>query len=96
VKRRATGTVLLALVALGALFGALSLVTWRQARALEALSELERVRRDISLAEAERAELEQRIQTLEGRGYVSTRARELLGMHQPDDREIVFLTAEES
>ena len=35
------------------LLGALGLVTWRQSRALESLSELEALRREVSVAQAE-------------------------------------------
>ncbi|HSR40959.1 MAG TPA: hypothetical protein VLL48_02275, partial [Longimicrobiales bacterium] len=81
------------LVALAfALFlASLSLVTWRQSRALEALETLEEVHRSSSLAEADRAELVRRIQFLESRGRVVSEARSRLGMHIPDDSERVFL-----
>jgi cell division protein FtsL len=84
------------LVALAAalLLASLSLVTWRQARALEELAELDRLRREISLLEAERTDLETRIQALESRGRVVPAATERLGMHRPNDAsgEIVLLS----
>jgi cell division protein FtsL len=74
------------------LLAALSLVTWRQARTREFLAELDELRREISLAEAERGELERRIQFLEGRGRVVSEARERLGMKTPESGEIVILS----
>jgi cell division protein FtsL len=74
------------------LLAALSLVTWRQARAREALAELDELRREISLVEAERSELERRIERLESRGRVVPEARERLGMKSPGSGEIVILS----
>ena len=78
-------------LAVAVLLAALSLVAWRQGRALEALGALDRVHRDISLAEAEGAELHRRIQYLESRGRVVPEARDKLGMHMPDAAEQVLL-----
>lgn len=89
-RRAPSGPVLTAL-AVAALLAALSLVTWRQARAREALVELDRLQREISLVEAERAALERRVQTLEGRGWVVPAARSRLGMRPPRADEIVLL-----
>ncbi|MEX1257031.1 MAG: cell division protein FtsL [Gemmatimonadota bacterium] len=87
------------LVALAAalLLASLSLVTWRQARALEELAELDGLRREISLLEAERTDLETRIQALESRGRVLRTASERLGMRRPNDAsgEIVLLSGTE-
>lgn len=74
------------------LLASLSLVTWRQTRTREALAELDELRREISLAEAERSELEQRIQMLESRSRVVPAARERLGMKTPGSDEIVILS----
>ena len=83
----------LSLLALGfaALLGSLSFVTWRQARAREVLTELDRVRSEIALAEAEGTELIRRIQYLESRPRVRQWAIENLGMHQPEGDEMVLL-----
>ena len=83
----------LSLLALGfaALLGALSFVTWRQARAREILVELDRVQSEIALAEAETTELVRRIQYLESRPRVRELAITNLGMHQPEGDEIVLL-----
>lgn len=81
------------LVALGvaALLAALSLVTWRQSRALESLAELDGIRRERSLARAELSELNRHVQHLESRARVVPEARARLGMHVPSDDEIVHL-----
>ena len=79
-------------LAMAALLGSLSLVTWRQARAMEALAALDRVRQERELVEAEKQELVRRIQFLESRGHIVSRARELLGMHTPATDEIVYLS----
>lgn len=82
---------LLATLGVALLLAALSLVTWRQTRALEALANLDEVRSEISLMTAERNELENRIRRLESRGYVVPAARERLGMYAPSSAEIVLL-----
>ena len=84
----------LSLVALGfsGLLAALSLVTWRQSRAFEALAELDRLERSLSLAESERTELGRRIQGLDSRTRISSVAQERLGMHRPDASEMVLLS----
>ncbi|HEX9885563.1 MAG TPA: hypothetical protein VGA70_03705 [Longimicrobiales bacterium] len=81
------------LVALaGATFlASLSLVTWRQGRALEALATLERVREEVVLAQEESGELARSIQYLESRSHLVPAARERLGMHTPGASEIVLL-----
>ncbi len=73
------------------LLASLSLVAWRQSRALEALGGLDAVRKEMSLALAERAELNRRIQYLQSYGRVVRDARTRLGMHTPDAREQVLL-----
>lgn len=88
--RSHSGTIRLAL-AFAALLGALTLVIYRQSRALENLRYVEGMRADRVLAEAQRAELSRRIQTLESRAHVVTAARDRLGMHVPSASEIVIL-----
>ncbi len=88
--RRIAGTTLVAL-ATAAVLAALSLVAWRQARAMEALEAFEDVRRESALGLAEREELEARIRVLESRGRVVPEARSRLGMRVPDASEIVIL-----
>ena len=84
----------LSLVALGfsGLLSALSLVTWRQSRAFEALAELDRLEKSLSLAESERTELLRLIQGLDNRTRISSVAQERLGMHRPDASEMVQLS----
>lgn len=62
------------------LLGSLSLVMWRQARAMETLAETDAVQREQSLARAEGEELRRRIQVLESRGRVVPAASSRLGM----------------
>jgi cell division protein FtsL len=81
-------------LAVAALLAALSLVAWRQSRALEALAELEHVRRETALVLSEKVELERRIQFLESRQRVVPEARATLGMHTPDASEMIFLHGE--
>lgn len=83
-------------LAFAAFLASLSLVTWRQSRALEALADLDRVRTERSLAEADRAELVRRIEYLESWARVVSEARSRLGLHIPGDGERVFLLAGES
>ncbi|TVP47307.1 MAG: hypothetical protein EA350_05530 [Gemmatimonadales bacterium] len=89
-KRGGWGVVLTA-VGLAALLLSLSLVTWRQSRAREAMAELDALHREISLVRAERAAFERRIQSLESRGHVVPAARERLGMRTPGAANIVLL-----
>ena len=83
----------LAALSVALLFAALSLVAWRQARALDRLEELDGLTREISLLTAERNQLETRVQLLESRARVVPAARERLGMRTPTDEagEIVLL-----
>ncbi|MCH7855693.1 MAG: cell division protein FtsL [Gemmatimonadetes bacterium] len=73
------------------LLSALSLVTWRQSRAIEALAELDHLERSLSLAEWERTELLRRIQGLASGPRISSFAQEHLGMHHPEASEMVLL-----
>jgi cell division protein FtsL len=88
--RSHAGTIRLAL-AFAALLGALTLVIWRQSRALEVLRSVDQMRSARVIAEAERSELTRRIQRLESRGRVVAAARDRLGMHVPSAAEIIIL-----
>jgi cell division protein FtsL len=88
--RSHSGTIRLAL-AFAALLGALTMVIYRQSRALEMLRAADDMRSSRVIAEAERAELARRIQTLQSRARVVTEARTRLGMHVPSANEIVIL-----
>ena len=74
-----------------ALLAALGMVTWRQSRALESLASLDELRGRMSVASAERVELEREIQVLESRAHVVPAARDQLGMHIPEGAELVTL-----
>lgn len=79
-------------LAVAALLAALSLVVWRQSRALEALAALDAVDREHSLAVAELSDLERNVEYLESRGRVVPAARERLNMRPPDAAEIELLS----
>lgn len=91
---RLAGTSMVAL-ATAALLASLSLVAWRQARALEVLEVLDRHQRELALGRAEVADLKSRIRVLESRGRVVPEARERLELRTPDASEIVYLAGEE-
>lgn len=90
-RRSGFATLVLALLSLSA---ALGWVAWRQARARDFLAELERVRSERALAEAELTEQVRRVHHLESRGRVMSEARRRLGMHLPSSVEIVILSAD--
>ena len=92
---RLAGTTMVAL-ATAALLASLSLVTWRQARAMESLEKLDGIRRELSLGESERADLLSRVRVLESRGRVIPEARVRLEMRMPDASEIVILAGDAS
>ncbi len=73
------------------LLGALGTVTWRQSRTRESLAVLDELRGQISVASANRAEVERGIQVLESRAHVVPAAREQLGMRVPEGVELVNL-----
>jgi len=78
-----------------ALLASLTLVVWRQSRALEALRRLEAVRSERVVEEARRASLTRRVEQLESRAHVSETARLRLGMRLPAGDEIVILPLRE-
>lgn len=89
-KRRRPGVLVVA-GWLVLLLAALSLVTWRQIRGVEmerALRELETQR---GIAESERVAASRRVEELRSRIRIVRVAEEQLGMHLPEDREIIFL-----
>ena len=88
---RSGATLGLLVLGFSGLLSALSLVTWRQSRAFEALAELDRLERSLSLGESEQTELLGRIQGLSSRPRISAVAQGSLGMHHPDDSEMVLL-----
>jgi hypothetical protein len=84
---------LVAALAVALLLSALSLVAWRQSRALDRLEELDRLEGAISLLTADRDALQSRVQVLESRGHVVPEAGERLDMRIPSDEagEIIVL-----
>ncbi len=83
-----------AAVTIAVLLGSLGYVTWRQSRALEALAELDDLRRNTAGALALVVEIEREIQVLASRARIVPEARAQLGMHTPDATELVILLAE--
>ena len=81
-----------AAITFAVLMWSLGLVTWRQSRALEANRTLDDLRRHVSVARAERVEIDRGIQALRRRVRIVMEA-EALGMHTPDATEQVFLSA---
>ena len=73
------------------LLASLSLVVWRQGRAYALLRELDAVRSARAIEEAQRADLNRRIQMLESRGRVVADAQARLGLRVPTADEIVIL-----
>jgi cell division protein FtsL len=69
----------------------LGFVTWRQSRALEANRLLDDLQREVSVARAERVELEREIQALRSRSRIEP-AASALGMRTPMAAEQVILT----
>jgi len=73
------------------LVAALASVVWRQTVGLERFRELETVREEVAVAEAERDELTTRILELQRRDRIVRYAQERLGMHVARDEEVVML-----
>jgi cell division protein FtsL len=69
----------------------LSLVTWRQTRGLALEREVRELETAHAMKEAERVELTRRVEELRSRSRIVQVARDRLGMHLPQDSEIVFL-----
>ena len=92
--RSHAGVIRLAL-AFTALLASMSLVVWRQSRALEVLRALDAARTARAIAEAERSELNRKIEFLESRSRVVEEAEKRLGMHVPSSDEMVFLPLNE-
>lgn len=70
---------------------ALSLVVWRQTEGVALQREIRGLEGERAIAEAERLELETRIQALQSRARVIRVARQRLGMHLPADSEVVLV-----
>ena len=87
---RSNGGVIRLAIAFALLLGSLSLVVWRQSRALELLRDLDQTRTARAIAEAERSEVARSIEFLESRGRVVS-ASTRLGLRVPSADEIVIL-----
>jgi cell division protein FtsL len=90
--RRGNGAIRMAL-ACALLFGSLSLVVWRQSRALDELRALDAVRAERGALQAERAALQHEIQRLESRPRIVAVAGARLGLRVPTHTELMFLSA---
>ena len=88
--RTHAGTIRLAL-AFAALLASLTLVIWRQSRALDTLRSIDQLRSARVITEAQLAEVTRSIEALESRAHVVADARDRLGMHVPSAQEIVIL-----
>ncbi|HUE76539.1 MAG TPA: hypothetical protein VMM83_01230 [Longimicrobiales bacterium] len=73
------------------LLASLTLVVWRQSRALEVLGAMDTVRQERVVEEARRSSLSRRVEQLESRARVSVAARDRLGMRVPTGSELVIL-----
>jgi cell division protein FtsL len=73
------------------LVAALASVVWRQTVGRERFRELEKVREEVAVAQAERDELTTRILQLQRRDRIVRYAAERLGMHVARDEEVVLL-----
>jgi cell division protein FtsL len=78
-------------IACALLFGSLSLVVWRQSRALEEVRALDVSRSRRAVLEAERTQLQREIQKLESRTRIVAVAGSRLGLRVPSAAEIVIL-----
>lgn len=92
--RHLAGTSLVAL-AVAAFLASLSLVSWRQVKALEALERVDSLRQEQALGVAVREELEGRILHLESWGRVALDAEQRLGMKKASAGDMVHLSVEE-
>jgi hypothetical protein len=85
-RRGGEGTVRVAL-AFAAFLGSLSLVIWRQSRALEVLRELDGARVERASIESEKSRRMEAIQHLESRGRIADLTGHRWGMRVPSSEE---------
>ena len=74
-----------------AVAGSLVSVVWRQTEGLARQRELTRIQNETSIAEAERVERANHIQTLQTRARITRVAQQRLGLHVARDDEVVLL-----
>ncbi len=90
--RRSGGRGVIRMALLFAVFlGSLSLVVWRQSRALDLLRSIDSMRRERAVEEARRADLVRTVDALESRSRIVRLAAERFGMRVPAGDEIVLL-----
>ena len=66
-------------------------VVWRQTEGVARQRELTRIQNETSIAEAERVEWANRIQTLQTRARITRVAQQRLGLHVARDDEVILL-----
>ena len=91
--RHLAGTSMIAL-AVAALLASLSLVSWRQVKALEAMERVDSLRQEHVLDVAVREDLEGRILHLESLGRVAPDAERRLGMKKAATSDVVRFPVE--
>ena len=77
--------------AISVFLGSLTVVAWRQGQAYGVMSELDGLRTEKSLEEAEGSELKQRIRLYESDAWIIEQAVARLGMHRPTGDEVRIL-----
>lgn len=82
-------------LAMSVFLGSLTLVAWRQGQAYGVMSELDGLRTERSLEEAEAAELRQRIRLYESDAWIIEQAVTRLGMHRPTGDEVRMLKGDD-
>jgi len=90
-RRARRGGVLRRLAWAAGLVAVFAFVVWRQTVGTDRLRELERLREEVAVAEAEKGELVTRILELERRERIVRYARDRLGMHVARDDEVIML-----
>jgi len=73
-------------LAIAVLLASLSLVAWRQGRALGVLTELDAVRTEVGIAGSRVSELNREIRVLRSRSWIVENAARRLDLHKPDDQ----------
>lgn len=73
------------------LIASLAFVSWRQPMGLAMERTVRELETQSAMSEAERVELSRRIEYLRSRARIVQVARDRLGMHLPEDNEIILL-----
>ena len=88
-RKARTGRVIVALVAYAA---ALTAVAWRQSTAWETMQEIDRLSRELVVADDEREEMARVLLGLEDRRWVVEEAGRRLGLRPPSEEEVVIVS----